>query len=177
MRVHAAGTILNMKPTGGIHRAASLAVTIGVFLIGGCIDSGIYDTEEGGSLVGKLTPRETWKVTGNINEPDKAIDGNLATAAVNVEGVNPAWLTVDLGKQCLFNLAVIDHGRNQYGFARRIAVYTSDDGKEFTHRHTVSGKRRVTAILLPHFVLARYVRFQVVSPGDKPWSIAELFFQ
>ena len=86
-------------------------------------------------------------------------------------------LTIDLKEMVLFQMVVIDHGRDEHGYCRRVGVATSADGEAFADRHPAPGTRRLTILSLPEPVLARYVRLRVVRPGPRPWSIAEVFLQ
>jgi hypothetical protein len=142
----------------------------------GCAQSPIYDPAEN-HPIGNVSQRHLWRLGGDLKDPAKAADGDLATAATDPQRRANATLTIDLGKPCVFNLVIVDHGLNQYGFCRRMVVLTSMDGQTFTQRHAVPGTRRVTAAMLPEFVLARYIRLQAATPGDRPWSIAEVYIQ
>lgn len=122
-----------------------------------------------------VTPRATWKVSGSLAGAPKAVDDNLQSFASS--GAAGAQLTIDLGKWCLFNQVIVDHGPNEYGFPRRMAVLTSLDGSVFTQQHIVPGTRRITYATLPSPVLARYVRLQAVVQGDQPWSVAEVYLR
>ena len=109
--------------------------------------------------------------------PADAVDGNINTRAVaSSDGATPQ-LTIDLGKPGMFNMVVIDHGRNELGFASEVRVQTSLDGRVFTNRYSASGARRVSSFLLLTPVLARYVRLEAVAPGQSPWSLAEIHIQ
>jgi hypothetical protein len=141
----------------------------------GCVQS---DSGAGGAALGSsLTPKKTWHAAGNLRDPAKAIDDDTGTAAVSTNSYANAFIDVDLGKVCLFNRIIVDHGPDEYGFPTRMAVYTSLDGQSFSPLTQVAGKRKVTNVLLISPVLARYVRLQVVSPGPRPWSVAEISFQ
>ena len=122
-----------------------------------------------------ISPRTQWTATGTVADPVKAIDGNVATAAVAPVGVADPMLVVDLGKPCLLNMIVVDHGANEMGYCRLLAVQTSDDGMHWVERASVPGLRRVTNVLLTSQVLARYVRLKVARPGGGPWSVAEVY--
>jgi hypothetical protein len=151
------------------------ALTCGVLVLTGCPPSG---TGVGGAALGSsLTPKKTWRAVGNLRDPAKAIDDDSGTAAISTSSYANAFIDVDLGKACLFNRIIIDHGPDEYGFPTRMAVYTSLDGQSFSPLTQVAGKRKVTNVLLISPVLARYVRLQVVSPGPRPWSVAEISFQ
>jgi hypothetical protein len=131
----------------------------------------------GGSPGAPITPRKTWRASGDLREPGKALDGDLSTAAVSGNPYANAYIELDLGKACLFNRVVVEHGPDEHGFPARMAVYTSLDGNSFTLQGEVPGKRRVTNALLMTPLLARYIRLQAVSPGVRPWSVAEIYLQ
>jgi len=119
----------------------------------------------------------TWRAEGSLRNPQLAIDGNLSTAAVSEPLYAGAFLTIDLGKPCLFNMVVLDHGSDEHGHARKVALLTSMDGKSYTRQLVASGTRRVTTLSAITLILARYVRLQAAVPGDQPWSIAEVYLQ
>jgi hypothetical protein len=106
-----------------------------------------------------------------------AIDQNVATAAVSSAPDGKGTITIDLSKPCLFNMVVIEHGGNEMGFARRVAVLTSLDGEIFTQRYAGLGTRRVTVLYLGAPVLARFVRLRALVAGDQAWSVAEVYLQ
>jgi hypothetical protein len=124
-----------------------------------------------------VTPRKTWRATGDLRDPAKALDGDLSTAAVSGSSYANAHIDVDLGKACMFNRIIVEHGPDEFGFPHRMAVLTSLDGRYFTPLTQVPGKRRVTNVSLIGPVLARYVRLQAISPGARPWSVAEIYLQ
>jgi hypothetical protein len=142
----------------------------------GC--EGPSESESGVPLPGAyVTPRKTWRAYGDLRDPAKAIDGELATAAVSGNPYTNAHIDLDLGKPCSFNRVIVEQGPDEYGFPSRMAVYTSLDGRAFSLQAEVPGKRRVTNVLLISPVLARYVRVQAVVAGAKPWSVAEIVLQ
>jgi len=112
-----------------------------------------------------------------MKDPARAIDGSVNTAATSVAGANAPSLTLDLGKAALFNMIAMDHGPDEFGFARRVVVRTSQNGRDFTKRYEAIGTRRVSSLMLVRPVVARFVRIEAAAPGAKPWSIAELHFQ
>jgi len=122
-----------------------------------------------------ITPPARWIVTGNVQSPAKAIDGNVATAAIGPQGQANGWIVIDLGKICLLNMVVIDHGPDEFGYCRELAVQTSDDGQTWTLQAVVPGLRRVTNCLFTGPELARYVKLQCLTPGARPWSVAEIY--
>jgi len=125
---------------------------------------------------GYVTPRTSWKITGNMKDCDFACDGKFDTAATAPAGAQ-AYVTIDLGKPCMFNFIAIDHGRDYDAFAKRVQIATSADGRNFTPQIVGPGTRRVSNFLLRRGVLARYVRITVVEPGSRPWSVAEIYLQ
>lgn len=144
---------------------------------GGCPNQQIYSPNGGTLLPGGVSPNTEWRVSGDLPGLTRAIDGRLDTAALSGPEYRNATVTVDLARPCMFNMLILDHGHNPMGFPRRVAVLTSVNGVDFTPRCTVPGKRRVTTVLLPEFITARYVQFQVVEPGNRPWSLAEVLLQ
>jgi hypothetical protein len=148
----------------------------GVSAAVGCDPSPIYDSP-GRPIVGAVTERSLWRASGTVKDPASATDGSIDTAAVATNTPTAPTLTIDLGKPCLFNLLVLDHGREPFGFARRVVVATSLDGKTFAQQYAASGTRRVSTFLLVTPVLARYVQFQATAPGQKPWTVAEVHLQ
>ena len=121
-----------------------------------------------------LTPRNRWVATSDFRDAFRAIDDNINTAAVSDPAYQNAMLTIDLGKACLFNMVVVEHGPDEWGFCRKLAILISNDGRNFRQEAVVPGLRRVTTAVLVRRVLARYVRLQVVEPGQRPWSVAEV---
>ena len=147
-------------------------------LAGGCDEVGqVYTSTTGGYLGSDISPKRTWRLSGELYNPSAAADGDFATAARSDYEYRGATLTIDLKRVCLFQTIIIEHGAGEHGHARRIAVATSIDGKEFAQRYWAPGKRRVTILSLPKPVLARYVRLQVARPGPRPWNIAEIYIQ
>jgi len=144
---------------------------------GGCGVSDIYSANGPKPQAAALSKRPNWRVSGDLKDPAKAVDGDVNTAALSGRIYANASLTIDLGKPCVFNMVIIDHGPNETGFCGRVAVLTSLDGTTFTHRHTAPGTRRVTIASLIAPALARYVRLQAVQEGSEPWSVAEVYLQ
>lgn len=124
-----------------------------------------------------ISDKKTWKAGGGIPTPASAIDGDLSTAAVSGYSYENKAIVIDLGKVCLFNTIIVEHGSDQYGFCGRVGISTSIDGKEYTHRAAMLGTRKVSIFLLVTPVLARHVRLQAVVPGNRPWSIAEVYLR
>ncbi|MFW6133196.1 MAG: discoidin domain-containing protein [Planctomycetota bacterium] len=147
-------------------------------LAAGCAPSDLYrNTRQFTS--GTLTPRSDWQATGRgFDKPALAIDDEPLTVARTSRRYGNAHLTLDLGEVCLFNMVIIDHGgTDEMGFAGRVAVLTSIDGEKFTRCAAAPGTRRITIIPIVTPILARYVRIQAVSPGGRPWSVAEVHLQ
>jgi hypothetical protein len=138
----------------------------------GCNDA----YHDGPKLMGddRISPRHRWKVWGDLRDAQRAVDGSIYTAAVSAPNYDGAVLNIDLGKSCLLNMVVIEHGPDEYGFPRNMAVLTSTDGKRFRRQIVVPGLRRITTAVLVKQVLTRYVRLQVTKQSSKPWSVAEV---
>lgn len=160
----------------GMRFRHNVAVASLVFAAAGCAPSEVY-TDGPKPQASSVSPRSRWQASGDLRDVQKAIDGSLATAAVSPSTYHNAQITIDLGKSCVFNFVAIDHGADELGFCRRVAVLVSQDGKNFAQVEAVPGTRRVTVINLVSPVLARYVRLVAVVPGDRPWSIAEIYIQ
>jgi len=138
--------------------------------------SAIY-TPTGGHLGAHISPRNTWTASGDLFDAARAIDGDLLTAAASDHAYAGAELTIDLKQPCIFQTIILEHGRAQRGFCRTVRASTSLDGKLFIDRCAGSGTRRVTHLLFAQPVLARFIRLRAESPGDEPWSIAEVYLQ
>ena len=121
-----------------------------------------------------ISPKQTWKASGGLRTPENAIDGRLSTAAQTGHSYANRSIVIDLGKVCMFNTIIIEHGNDEFGYCRRVGIYTSIDGKEYTHRTSLPGTRRVSIFALVTPVLGRYIRLQAVTPGNSSWSIAEV---
>jgi len=143
----------------------------------GCDPGPIYTDRDRRVDIGCVPDRGMWDAYGSVENPARAIDGNINTAATGVNRDRAASLVVDLGKPGTFNMVVIDHGRNAFGFAREVEVWTSLDGKSFKPRYRAMGTRRVSTFWLRRPVLARYVRLDAVLAGNEPWSLAEIHLQ
>ena len=125
----------------------------------------------------EISPRSSWKVSGTLRGCENAIDDDSSTAATTGHSYDNSVIIVDLGKICLFNTIIADHGSDEFGFCRRVAILTSIDGKKYTHQAAISGTRQVSFFNLVTPTLARYIRLQAIVPGNRPWSIAELYLQ
>lgn len=143
-------------------------------LAGGC-GSSMY--QEGRSQASAISPRVFWQVSGDMRGLQAAIDGDVSTAAISALPDGGGAITIDLGKPCVFNMVVVEHGTNEFAFARRVVLLTSLDGISFTQRYSALGTRRVTILCPVSPILARYVRLQAAVPGDLPWSVAEVYLQ
>jgi hypothetical protein len=154
----------------------AILLSVALAAMAGCEASPIYDANPR-SLIGSVPERAKWTATGSMKDAANAVDGNLNTAAVAPDDGRPASLLIDLGRPGLLNMIVIDHGREEFGYARQFVAYTSLDGQRFTRRHAASGTRRVSSLLLISPVLARFIRLEVIVPGDRPWTVAEVHMQ
>lgn len=123
----------------------------------------------------RIAPKARWTVTGDLRDAHKAIDGEVSTIAFSEASHANAAITIDLGKVCLFNTVTIEHGAKEFGYCRKLAILTSDKGRTFQPQILVPGLRRVTTAVLVKQVLTRYVRIQVVEPGNRPWAVAEIY--
>lgn len=132
------------------------------------------------ALPTSLSDKHTWKISAKgdtFKHLRWAIDQNLLTVAETSRNYRQASVTIDLTRPCLFNLVMIVHGDKEFGFARRVSIATSNDGRNFTHRYTASGTRQVTYLPLLEPVSARYIRITAVQPGTRPWALAEIVIQ
>ena len=158
----------------------ALSPVVGVLLVYLSVAGGGCDSEYSSRArfpAAAISDRSTWKAGGAVRMPQNAIDGNLSTAAVTGHTYDNRAILIDLGKVCLFNTIIIEHGNDEFGFCRRVGIWTSIDGKKYTHRAALPGTRRVSIFALVTPVLARYIRLQAVVPGNRPWSIAEVHLQ
>ena len=121
-----------------------------------------------------ISDRSIWKVSGGVRAPQNAIDDDLSTAAVTTHSYANRAIIIDLGKVCVFNTVIIEHGDDEFGFCRRVGISTSIDGQEYTQQAAGPGTRKVSIFALVRPVLGRYVRLQAIVPGSRPWSIAEV---
>jgi len=143
---------------------------------GGCATGRIYSDNHGTILPGDISPRSQWKLSGPLTDLAAITDGQLATAAVAQQSTPAPTITIDLGRPCMFNLVIVDHGERLGACAQRVRVLTSDDGRQFTPQHETPGTPRVTSVMLRGFALARYVRIEAIG-GDEPWAVAEVYLQ
>ena len=154
-----------------------IALALGLAGLAGCGPT--FDTQKGVSA-GLLTGQEQWTISssgGGFNDIQNAIDGRISTVALSSRGYRGATVTIDLGRQCMFNLIALRHGSKEFGYAGKVACLTSINGKDFTYKNTTWGKRQVTYLPLMTPVRARYIRFQVIEPGVRAWALAEIYIQ
>jgi hypothetical protein len=131
-----------------------------------------------GNYVGpRITPRRSWVAGGTLPNAALAIDGEVSTAAA-CESQNAApELIIDLHEPCEFQSVWIDHGHNEMGYARKLAIATSMDGNSYLDRYVGPDTRRMAILALPGPVLARFIRIKVIIAGLQPWSVAEVSLQ
>ena len=152
-------------------------VTVVLTAAAGCDVTEIYKPRTDETFGAKISPKKNWRASGSVTNPQAAIDGNLDTIARSSYRRAGAELTIDLQQTCVFQMIIIDHGNEQTACARRVGVSTSTNGREFKDRYASPGTRRVTHILMPKPVLARYLRLKVVTPGRRPWAVGEIYIQ
>jgi hypothetical protein len=142
----------------------------------GCAPGEIY--EHGRRFApGTVTARSRWRLSGEVDGAAAAVDNDVTTAAVAAAPYQNATLTIDLGELSTFNMVTVDHGRDDQGFARRVELLTSTDGKRYVRQAVVAGTRRVTTICLVTPQAARYVRLRATGDGRRAWSVAEVYIQ
>jgi hypothetical protein len=141
----------------------------------GCVGP-IYNRSAMGA-VANVSTYTTWTITGDLNNLRAAIDDNVATAATSNSYYTSAYFTIDLGRPCVFNTVIVDHGMNRDGYPRRMSAEISMDGRNFQYQYSVPGTRRVTIMNWVTPVMARYIRVRAVAPGNQPWSVAEVYVQ
>ncbi len=161
------------------YRTVMLAILAGAFLfLPGCGPE--FDMNRGTTLGDNISPQSTWKIDstdGGFVGLRQAIDGSPLTFAVTSRRYNNATITLDLGRPCVFNLVALRHGINENGFARRLSLSTSLDGKDYTSRYECVGTKKVTYIPILTPITARYIRIRASVPGSEAWSIAEIYLQ
>ncbi len=127
-------------------------------------------------MPGRITPQRKWVVSStDLKNPSYAADGNIHTAAVSSASFGVAELTIDLGKQCVFNMVTVDHGSNNFGFVRRVELLTSREGITFQQQASNPDLRRVITFLLKKPVMGRYLKIRTVVGGTIPWTVAEIY--
>ena len=127
-----------------------------------------------------ISSQLAWKITSQhgFKGARKAIDGSSHTYAITTgKDYSGASITIDLERQCIFNMVVLIHGRKEFGFAKEVKLSISTDGKHFKPCYQTFGTRKITYISVLTPVTARYIRFTAVKPGSKPWAIAEVYLQ
>jgi len=154
--------------TGMWTRLGMTVIAATVVFMGGCATSIVDST---------VSNKTNWRLSGDFHDAAKAADGYIGTAASS--GDNPtASIIIDLGKPCMFNTIILDHGPdNEHNFPNRLSVVTSYDGRAWTNVYVVQGTRRITYIPLLTPTLARYIRLQTLVKNDEPWTIAEIYLQ
>lgn len=157
-----------------LKRYAAALVILAAIVPSGCIPAPAYPKPTDNPPAAVISPKSTWKASGDLRNPSAAIDNDIATAASSGQNYNGASLTVDLGKPCVFNLVILDQGASEYAHPRRVSLLTSLDGQKFDLQWTAPGNRRVTVLCPLKGILARYVRVQAAMAGSQPWAIAEL---
>ena len=145
-------------------------------MLSGCSDP-IYTGGETG-LAASISAKAKWRAYGDFRNGQYAVDGNVHSSAITGPSYDNAKLTIDLGRRCLFNMIIIDQGPDdELGFCRRVAVQISNDGVTFGQIYVASGTRRITYCPLITPTMARFIRLVAIVPGDKPWSIAEIYME
>jgi len=153
-----------------------MTLAVLTILLGGCMGGQIIDHGNGVASAA-LSDKSRWTLSGDFTDAANAADDSVHTVAVSSDSPT-SFLQIDLGKPCLFNLIIIDHGpAREFDFPGRIAVLMSYDGKTWTSEYVAPGTRRITYIPLVGARLARYVRLQTQVRGDGPWTVAEVYFQ
>ena len=167
------GEFLPMKRFGMIVLAA-----VAAFCSAGCDGTGEYNSRNIFPAAA-LTPRSEWAAfsSAEVSNIEAAIDGSDGTAAETGYDYKDASVIIDLGKACMFNEVIVSHDPHEMGYAHRVAVLTSMDGKTFRKCFDGPGNRKVSYFLLVAPVLARYVKLQVVYPGAEPWSLGEIYLR
>ncbi|MFB3891315.1 MAG: discoidin domain-containing protein [Phycisphaerae bacterium] len=150
-------------------------LVLSIVVLGGCAGP-IYEHGRTSSAA-SVSDYSTWRIYGDLLDLPKAIDGNINTAAYTSGNYANAAFTIDLGKPCLFNMVVVDQGLAEMNFPRRIAVYLSMDGRNFTYVYSAPGTRRVTVLNWVKPEVARFIRVQAIVPSDRSWSVAEVYVQ
>ena len=127
-----------------------------------------------------ISPPSTWRIScseGDFTNIRNAIDGSARTVALSRSSYKGASFTIDLGRICNFNMIILLHGPKEHGFARKVAVSTSVDGKQFQTVHAAPGTRKYTYLALLTPVNARYLRLTAVAQGARPWAISGVYLQ
>ncbi|MCK5113303.1 MAG: discoidin domain-containing protein [Phycisphaerae bacterium] len=154
-------------------------VCVVVVALGGCDPQ--FDLNRGNIFgTDAISSQLTWKIQSQhgFKDAKKSIDGNSNSYAIT-RGKNyrGASLTIDLERQCVFNMVVIIHGAREFDFAKEVQLSISSDGKNFKPCYQTFGTRKITYLPVLTPVTARYIRLTAIEPGAKPWAIAEIYLQ
>ncbi len=159
-----------------MRKLLAIGLALATSAMAGCDPAPLY-VESRTQVIQRVSPRSEWRASGSVRDPAYAIDGDLGSMAVSPQGAVQAELIIDLGRPCLFNMIVLDHGKNEFGHAQRVTVLASVDGRTFTPQYVARGTRRVTLFSLMTPTLARFVRLRAEGIGQQPWSVAEVHVQ
>jgi hypothetical protein len=142
--------------------------------LAGCLGAPIASEPRGPTISAK----GIWRAYGDLGGAKLAIDSDVNTAAISAASYANAKLTIDLGKPCLFNTIVVDHGpKDPLAFCRLVSVSISSDGRNYKQVLLAPGTRRITYLNLVTPALAQFIRLQAVVAGDRPWSVAEIYLE
>ena len=129
---------------------------------------------------GGISAMTRWTISapqGQFEGLENAIDGSSQTAAKASGDYTGASFTVDLGRHCIFNMIVLAHGREENGYAGRVGIEVSTDGKTFQGGWSSLGTRAQTYIPLLTPITARYVRITATEASVMGWVISQVYFQ
>ncbi len=155
-----------------------LAVAVALLAMAGCNPT--FDADGPRVPRGAISSMGRWSISssqGTFTELESAIDGSSSTAAKAEGNYAGASMTIDLGRHCIFNMVVLCHGREENGYARRVSVEVSTDGKTFRAGWSTFGTRAQTYIPLLTPVTARYVRITATEASATGWVISQVYFQ
>jgi hypothetical protein len=124
-----------------------------------------------------LTDKSKWSAYGTVSNPRLAIDGDINTEARADGRHGEPEITIDLGRECLFQSVIISHGNSPDAFCRTVTVATSLDGRAYVDQYNAPGTRSVTILCMDKPVLARFVRLKATRPGIQQWALAEISLQ
>ena len=156
-------------------RLLGCALAAGLFCGASCGPAPLYNEGSRGGT-SAISPRSSWTARGTVDNPAAAIDGHFTTVAQAPAGGGPARLVIDLGKPCLFNTVVLEHGMDEMAFGRQVQLAVSLEGGPSRLATITTGQRRVTVISLISPVLARQIEL-TAAPGSQGWSVAELYLK
>jgi len=128
----------------------------------------------------EISSPSRWRISSrnkDFTNLEKALDTDTDTVALSGSNYKGASFTLDLGQVCPFNMVVLFHGGEEFGFARKVCLSISIDGKNFRDVHVAPGTRGLTYLMLMTPVNARYLRFAAVEQGSRPWAIGGIFLQ